>query len=145
MRIPTQLKFRKDIFGNSVMPLEHIRLSQKAKDNLAQLKKRTGLQHWNELCRWGLCVSLAESTPPSIAHVPSDSSLEMTGRIFGGKNYDIYLALLKQRCIHDGLDTSPETLSYQLKLHIHRGINYLVSNKNLRGIASLLELVHELR
>ena len=123
------------------MPFDHIRLSQKAKDNLVQLKRRTGLAHWNELCRWAFCISLAEPTFPSIAHIPSESSVEMTWKVFGGKNSDIYLALLKERCIKDGLDTNEDTLLNQLKLHIHRGINYMASNKELKSINGLLELL----
>lgn len=34
------------------MPIEHIRLSQQAKEQLTRLKRWTGLKHWNELCRW---------------------------------------------------------------------------------------------
>ncbi|WP_308313244.1 DndE family protein [Streptomyces sp. CBG30] len=39
------------------MPSEiTIRLSQAAKDQLAWLKRHTGLTQWNELCRWGLAL-----------------------------------------------------------------------------------------
>ena len=34
------------------MAIEHIRLSQHAKDQLIKLKRVTGIDHWNELCRW---------------------------------------------------------------------------------------------
>ena len=46
------------------MALEHIRLSQTARDQLITLKRRTGIAHWNVLCRWAFCRSLAEPAPP---------------------------------------------------------------------------------
>ena len=46
------------------MAIEHIRLSQQARDQLITLKRRTGIAHWNVLCRWALCRSLAEPAPP---------------------------------------------------------------------------------
>ncbi|MGH9941519.1 MAG: DndE family protein [Pyrinomonadaceae bacterium] len=33
------------------MAIEHIRLSQQAKEQLIKLKRTTGIQHWNVLCR----------------------------------------------------------------------------------------------
>jgi DNA sulfur modification protein DndE len=79
-------------------PIEHIRLSQQAKDQLLRLKRKTGIQHWNVLCRWAFCISLAEPGVPPPAKIPADSSVEMTWKVFGGVYSDIYLALLKQRC-----------------------------------------------
>ena len=38
------------------MSLEHIRIAERAKDQLAKLKRSTGIPHWNVLCRWGFCV-----------------------------------------------------------------------------------------
>ncbi|MGL6135731.1 MAG: DndE family protein, partial [Planktothrix sp.] len=46
-------------------PVERIRLSQTAKEQLTKLKRITKIDNWNILCRWALCRSLAESTIPS--------------------------------------------------------------------------------
>ena len=46
------------------MTIEHIRISRTARDQLITLKRRTGIMHWNVLCRWALCRSLAEPAPP---------------------------------------------------------------------------------
>lgn len=119
-------------------PIEHIRLSQQAKDQLLKLKRRTGIQHWNTLCRWAFCISLAEPGIPPPAKIPSDSSVEMTWKVFGGTYADIYQALLTQRCLRDGLGTSDEVLAVQFRLHLHRGIGYLAADRQLANIASLL-------
>ena len=36
------------------MAIEHIRVSQHAKDQLIRLKRVTGIKNWNVLCRWAL-------------------------------------------------------------------------------------------
>ena len=47
------------------MAIEHVRVSLQAKGQLVRLKRLTGIKQWNVLCRWALCVSLAEQGTPS--------------------------------------------------------------------------------
>lgn len=122
------------------MSVDHIRLSQQAKDQLIKLKRVTGIEHWNVLCRWAFCMSLAEQGVPPPAKIPADSNVEMSWKVFGGRYADLYLALLKERCVRDGLRTDPETLAQQFRLHLHRGISYLFGNKQLRKIDDLIAL-----
>ena len=121
--------------------IEHIRLSQLAKDQLASVKRKTKLQHWNEICRWAFCLSLAEPSTPSQKKFPNDSSLEMSWRVFAGQYQEVYLAVLKERCLRDGFEINSENLGNQLKLHLHRGIGYLASDTELRNISHLLRKV----
>ena len=124
-----------------IHPIENIKLSQLAKEQLIRLKRRTGIQNWNTLCRWGLCISLAESSVPPNTDIPADSNVEMTWKTFGGNYEGLYLALLKQRCQDDKLGLSNETLATQFRLHIHRGISYLAGDKNLRNITDLFRKI----
>jgi DNA sulfur modification protein DndE len=119
------------------MSLEHIRLSTQARDQLIRLKRATGIKNWNVLCRWALCLSMADKAPPIDKEINTDSSVEMSWKVFGGEYQGIYLALLRQRCKQDGLEPSPETLARQLKLHLHRGITILAGDRTLRSIAGL--------
>jgi DNA sulfur modification protein DndE len=121
------------------MPLENIRVSQQARDQLITLKRRTGITQWNTLCRWAFCRSLAESTPPPAAKHPTDSNVEMTWRTFAGQHGDLYWSLLRQRCHADGLPLDEETLAQQFRIHLHRGIGYLVGDRNMRTITDLLD------
>ena len=121
------------------MPIEHIHLSQQAKDQLVKIKRGTGIQNWNTLCRWAFCLSLSESGVPTPTKIPADSSVEMSWKVFGGPNPDIYLALLKERCRRDQLGTTDEVLSAQFRLHLHRGIGYLAADKDLKSIQGLLK------
>lgn len=119
-------------------PVETIRLSQKAKDQLVRLKRLTKLTQWNVLCRWALCTSLAEPSIPPKTKTNLDSSVEMTWKVFGGRYEALYAALVKQRCMEDGLGYDREMLAEQFKLHLHRGIGYLAADKNVKSIAGLL-------
>lgn len=122
------------------MSIKQIRLSNQAKEQLIRLKMRTGIKHWNTLCRWALCLSLREATPPTPIDIPADSNVEMTWHVFGGEHHELYLALLKERCVRDGLDTSPEMLARQFRLHLHRGIGYLATPNKIRSVRDLIAL-----
>ena len=122
------------------MSLRQIRLSSKGKDQLIRLKARTGIQNWNVLCRWAFCLSLREPTPPTPIEIPSDSNVEMNWHVFGGEYHEVYMAVLKERCVHDGLGASLDVLNRQFRLHLHRGIGYLSTTNKIRSIKDLVEI-----
>ena len=122
------------------MAIEHIRLSMQAREQLIRLKRHTGIEHWNVLCRWAFCHSLADQHVPPPAKIPADSNVEMSWRVFGGRHADVYMALLKARCLADDLPVDEETLSMQFRLHLHRGIATLASDRDLRDISNLVAL-----
>ena len=93
------------------MSLEHIRVSRQAREQLIRLKRHTGIEHWNVLCRWAFCRSLAEPGVPPPARIPADSNVEMSWRV----------------------------LDVQFRLHLHRGIAYLANDRRTReGIAAFV-------
>ena len=121
------------------MSIKQFKLSNQAKEQLIRLKTRTGIEHWNILCRWAFCTSLKEVTPQTPVEHPSDSNVEMTWQTFGGEHHELYMALLKERCERDGLNSSDDSiLSQQLRLHIHRGISYLATPNAIKGIHDLI-------
>ncbi|RIT29559.1 DNA sulfur modification protein DndE [Mycobacteroides abscessus] len=122
------------------MGIEHIRLTTAARDQLVTLKRRTGIAHWNILCRWALCRSLAEPAPPPAAKLVFDSNVEMTWRVFAGEYGDELLALVRYRCHIDGLGTDDDIVSNQLRLHLHRGIGYLVGDPRVTNIAGFVSV-----
>ena len=123
------------------MSIKQFRLSGQAKDQMIRLKTKTGIQQWNILCRWAFCLSLKQPTPPTPIEVPADSNVEMTWQVFGGEAHEVYLALLKERCVRDGLGTADDVLARQFRLHIHRGISYLATPHAVRSIGDLVRLV----
>lgn len=122
------------------MGIEHIRLTTTARDQLVTLKRRTGITQWNVVCRWALCRSLAEPAPPPAAKLVFDSNVEMTWRVFAGEYGDELLGLVRYRCHIDGLATDEDTVGHQLRLHLHRGIGYLVGDPRVTNIAGLVSV-----
>lgn len=121
--------------------LENIRLSAAMRDKLSTLKRRTGLRQWNILCRWALCLSLAEKSMPPRVDIPADSNVEMTWRTFAGaEGADIFVAALKARCLRDGLPTDDATLTKEFRLHLNRGIGYLSTAGKVKSLPDLLAL-----
>ena len=123
------------------MSIKQFRLSAQAREQLIRLKTRTGIGQWNILCRWAFCLSLRQPTPPTPLDIPSDSNVEMTWQVFGGEAHEVYLALLKERCVRDGLAISDEVLLKQFRLHLHRGISHLATPHAVRSVADLVKLV----
>lgn len=121
--------------------IDTVRVSPAARDQLITLKRRTGLTHWNELCRWAVCRSLAEAAPPADVPIPVEDGIEMSWRTFAGPHGDLYLGLIRQRCVQDDLDTDETTVARYLRLHLHRGIGYLFGDAEVNSIRGLLRLV----
>ena len=122
------------------MSIKQFKVSTQAKEQLIRLKTRTGIAHWNVVCRWAFCLSLRQPSPPTALDVVADSNVEMSWPVFGGDAHEVYLALLKERCERDGLGSSYEVLARQFRLHLHRGIGYLAAPQAIRSIADLIEL-----
>jgi DNA sulfur modification protein DndE len=120
--------------------IDTVRVSEKGKTQLITLKRRTGIQNWNVLCRWALCISLNEKKEPPNEEIPSDSSIEMTWKTFTGGDEELYLALLKQRAFNAGLKNGRDELNKYFRLHLHRGISYMTSNNKLVKIEDLIRI-----
>lgn len=97
-------------------PLENLRLSERERESLLQIKRLTGIENWNVLCRLALCISFREGPiPVTEKEVASDSSLEMSWRTLVGEAEPGFLALLHRR--------EPESSSTRLlRSHLARGI-----------------------
>ena len=121
-------------------PLERVRISRTAEDQLVKLKRNTRIKQWNILCRWAFCRSLAEPSIPSPVPIKTDSKVQIAWNVFGGEIADILLIALKQRCTQDGLGTEQDTLKEQFTLHLHRGIGYLAGDNNIKQVEDLVAL-----
>lgn len=120
------------------MIVETVRISQQGRDQLIKLKRITGIQTWNVLCRWALCTSLAEKSIPPNTKIITDSPIEIAWKTFTGDGMEeVYDALIKQRCKNDGIELSKEALAEQFKLHLHRGLGYLAGTNNSQLLSML--------
>ena len=122
------------------MIVKQIKLPNQAKDKLSRLKGKTEIQNWNTLCRWAVCFSLSEDSIPTDFELPADSNVEMSWHTFAGENHEIYDALIRARCLKDGLPTNEETLAKYFKLHLNRGISYLSGTNVIKSIDDLINL-----
>jgi len=115
-----------------------VRVNQQAKDQLIRLKRITGIKQWNVLCRWALCVSLADPSPPLVKIIKADSNVEMSWRTFAGPLDAAFIALLCHRLATR--DEGFENLTDALTAHLHRGIGQLSGTLQIGDdIAALCE------
>ncbi|MGA2918685.1 DNA sulfur modification protein DndE [Methanoregula sp.] len=96
-----------------------LRISEKATFRLTQLKGKTGLTP-NILCRIAICYSLNDPSVPDPAEY-DEKGQELNRYTLTGEWDTFFIALVKERCIHDKLD--PEKDLYdQLRAHLNRGV-----------------------
>jgi len=116
------------------MKLNKVVLSSEASERLKQLKARTGLTP-NILCRIGLCFSLSEPGMPDPDLYPEEDR-EFNRYTLLGEWDDLYVALLKQRLLQDGLPE--DEAERQFRAHLHRGVQSLA--KLAKALPDLLRL-----
>ncbi len=124
------------------MIVKQLKLSIKEKEKLIRIKAKTGIEAWNVLCRWALCISISDNTIPFGPDVPSDSNVEMSWGTFGGEYQEIYDAIFRDRCKKDGIEDDPIQIARYFRLHLQRGINALAARTGPRNITELLSLVN---
>jgi len=113
-------------------PIERFRVSIKGRDILIKLKRNTGLEHWNEICRVALCRSLATPTAPQKPNKTGDSSIEMDWKTFAGEYHEEFAALILLRANQDGIDlTKKEALAEYFRAHLERGIANMQNTKSI--------------
>jgi len=96
-----------------------LRISEKATFRLSQLKGKTGLTP-NIICRIAICYSLNDPSIPNPAEY-DERGQEINRYSLTGEWDTFFIALVKERCIHDKLD--PEKDLYdQLRAHLNRGV-----------------------
>jgi len=118
------------------MSFNRIRISKSATVRLSMLKGRTGLTP-NILCRIGLCLSLSEPSIPD--HKCFDENGQEFNRYTLTGEWDVFfMALLKERLLHDGLDLDKDLLP-QFRAHLNRGAIALFDK--VKDLADLYELL----
>jgi DNA sulfur modification protein DndE len=122
-----------------VQDLDRIRLSQQTKDQLSRLKRVTGMEQWNMICRWGFCISIADSNNPPNSKIPTDSNIEMEWETFAGEHSSVYWGFLLQRAKQEGIEPTKQNLLNLLRKHITRGIAHLTARREITDIGVLFQ------
>ncbi|GGP23789.1 DNA sulfur modification protein DndE [Silvimonas iriomotensis] len=110
--------------------IDRIRLSAAAKNQLANLKRRTGIEHYNTLCRHALCISLANPTVPPKESINFNGGIELDWRVFTSGQEVLYWNLIIVRAVEDAQELGEESLRQVLAAHIHRGLSYMASKSD---------------
>jgi DNA sulfur modification protein DndE len=117
-------------------PVENVRVSAKGKDILIRIKKRTGLEHWNEICRIAYCRSLANPTMPTMNEQSGNIALDIEWRTFAGQYHQELAAITALRANRDKVDINNKDMaSNYFRAHLERGIANLQNIKNLADLA----------
>ncbi|MDR6496386.1 DNA sulfur modification protein DndE [Paraburkholderia terricola] len=117
--------------------IERVKLTAAAKNQLVALKRRTGIEHNNVLCRHALCLSLANPSIPPTENFNFSGGIEIDWRTFTGGNEGLYHNLLVVRLLNDHAPVSPEEIRVALLHHVHRGLSYLASRREDDLLAEL--------
>jgi DNA sulfur modification protein DndE len=120
--------------------VEVVRLGPMTKNRLMTLKRRTGIDNWNILCRWAFCLSLQEADPVGERHDETGVSIEMTWKTFAGDMSEIYEALLVSRAIKEAVKLEAMSAAALLRRHVTRGAARLVAAPESDAIAGLIRL-----
>jgi DNA sulfur modification protein DndE len=119
-------------------PIERVRLTAAAKQQLSTLKRRTGIEHYNVIGRHALCVSLANTTKVPTEALQFSGGLEIEWKTFAGEAEATLTNVLIMRAIADEGEASPAAVRKVLHAHLHRGLGYLTSDPSSLSADRLL-------
>lgn len=118
------------------MKFNRLRFSKEASEALNKMKNRMGL-NWNVICRIGFCISLNDMVEPNPANYKADGDIDIDRKILIGNEEELYIALLKQRCIIAGIDES-QYVEY-FKAHMNRGV--ILLSKRIGSVKDFAQLI----
>ena len=120
------------------MSFNRIKLSEDATNRLRVLKSRTGLDR-NFLCRIAFCHSLNDDYVPDPTKYKETKESQVLDRSILLGEYDpLYIAMLKERLLDDGLDPEKDLLP-MFKAHINRGVSSIYNRiKSIGDLEGLL-------
>lgn len=109
--------------------MERIKLNAAARNQLVTLKRRTGIEHNNAICRHALCISLANPSIPPDENFVFNGGIEIDWRTLTGGQDALYYNLLAVRLLSEGRRITEDLIRHTFVLHVHRGLSYLVSRR----------------
>ena len=119
--------------------LDKLRLSIRSQNHLGQLKHRTGVPI-NVLARFGICMSLNDSSMPN-PDIYDEKGMELLPHILFGKNEVLFSVMFQQRLREDNLDY-PKYASRMIRAHVNRGAGMLFPRiSRLEDFGNLLKSV----
>lgn len=119
------------------VPVDVVKVSSRAKETMIRVKRRTGLEHWNEIGRIALCRSLAAESDPTPWTGHGDVAIEIEWKTFAGALSNELSVLVLFSAARSGVDVrSRDALALFVRSHIERGIASLQNVKSLSEMVS---------
>ena len=119
-------------------PVETVRISAQCREILIKIKRRLGIERWNEICRVALCRSLANPTKPTKPKGGWDTAIEIEWKTFAGEQSEYFTALTIVRAGIDKVDAEKkDLLGDYFRAHIERGIQSLQNVKKFEDYVNL--------
>jgi DNA sulfur modification protein DndE len=107
-------------------PVETVRISSQSREILIKIKRRLGIDRWNEICRVALCRSLANPAKPTKPRNGWDSAIEIEWKTFAGDQSETFSAIAIMRAQMDKVDVDKkDVFADYFRSHIERGIQSL--------------------
>jgi DNA sulfur modification protein DndE len=119
--------------------IDRVRLTAVAKNQISTMKRKTGIEHNNSICRYALCLSLSNDSRPPEEEFNFNGGLEIDWKTLTGGNEFLYLNLLLIRAARDGDGLDSESIRHLCVSHVHRGLSYLASDEE--ALLSLAKVV----
>jgi DNA sulfur modification protein DndE len=118
-------------------PCETLRLGKQSRDNLIKIKRITGIEHWNIICRWALLISLREPTRPVAPPESAEGGVEIAWKVFSGDLGQVLTALIRMRLRNDG-DSFDNDAQVAVRAHVTRGLSYLASGTDTKTVVDFV-------
>ena len=118
--------------------IESLKTTTHIKNVLSSIKRVTGIEYWNVICRWALCISLKQKSLPRLVEEKLDG-VEIDYDVFVGKNNSIYTQLLINNLIKHNIEITKSNVYKYLYAHVNRGVSILY-NKKMKSIKDLFSI-----
>ena len=118
--------------------LDALKTTTHIKNVLSSIKRVTGIEYWNVICRWALCISLKQKSLPRLVEEKLDG-VEIDYDVFVGKNNSIYTQLLINNLIKHNIEVTKSNVYKYLYAHVNRGVSILY-NKKMKSIKDLFSI-----
>lgn len=106
-------------------PVENVRVSRRGRDQLIKIRRVTGIENWNVICRWAFCASLREPSVPPIVDKEGDNAVELSWRTFAGDYSELLAAAHTIRFETDRKGGDKSEAAENFRRHLYRGLNFL--------------------
>ena len=118
--------------------IDRVRISAAGKQQLSTLKRRTGIEHYNVICRHALCASLANVSVPPEEEANYSGGIEIDWKVFAGESDVVLRNILVTRTLADYRELNTVLIRQCLSLHLHRGLSYLASTNPSDGLDCIM-------